>query len=62
MFDMIQQRKKYLAWQKKYDALAPKIGDVSPDFELHDANSENPVRLSDFRDRKPVALMFGSYT
>lgn len=62
MFNMIQQRKKSQAWQKQFDALAPKVGDVAPDFELHDINGENPIRLSDFRDQKPVALIFGSFT
>ena len=50
------------AWQDRHDPLAPKPGDMAPDFELRDANGENPVRLSDFRGRKPVALVFGSYT
>ena len=62
MFDMIKQRKEWVAWQKKADALSPKIGAVAPDFELHDVNGENTMHLSDFRDRKPVALMFGSFT
>ena len=54
--------KKEKAWQKKHDANAPKVGDLAPDFELADVNGENLVRLSDFRDRKPVALVFGSFT
>lgn len=62
MVDMFRRRKEYLAWQKKYDARSPKVGDVAPDFELRDAKGESPVRLSDFRGRKPVALCFGSYT
>ena len=62
MFNMIQQQKKMKAWQKQFDAQAPKVGDVAPDFELCDINGKNPVRLSDFRGQKPVALIFGSYT
>ena len=54
--------KKEKAWQKKYDASAPKVGDTAPDFELYDINGQNPIRLSDFRHRKPVALVFGSFT
>ncbi len=50
------------AWHKRYDPLAPKAGDMAPDFELSDVNGENPVRLSDFRGEKPVALVFGSFT
>ena len=50
------------AWQRQYDALSPKAGDIAPDFELRDATGEHLVRLSEFRGRKPVALMFGSFT
>jgi peroxiredoxin len=62
MFKTIRYRKEFQAWQKKYDALAPKPGDVAPDFELRDVNGENPIRLSDFRGQKPVVLVFGSFT
>jgi len=58
----VQIRKQMAAWQEKYDALAPKPGDQAPDFELHDTNGQNPVRLSDFRGKRPVALIFGSFT
>jgi hypothetical protein len=57
-----QYLKKERAWQKQYDALAPKAGDLAPDFELRDVKGGNPFRLSDFRGEKPVALIFGSYT
>lgn len=50
------------AWQKRYDPLAPKVGDLAPDFELHDVDGKNPVRLSGLRGQKPVALAFGSFT
>ena len=49
-------------WQKKYDPHAPRAGDIAPDFELCDSHGENPLRLSDFRGKKPVALIFGSFT
>jgi hypothetical protein len=62
MLKMTQLRKEAMAWQKEYDALAPKPGDVAPDFELRDVSGENPVRLSDFQGQEPVALVFGSYT
>ena len=54
--------KKEKAWQKKHDANAPKVGDQAPDFELADTSGGNRVRLSDFEGRKPVALVFGSFT
>ena len=62
MPNTLAQRMEYRAWQKKYNSLAPKARDEAPDFELRDANGENPVRLSDFRGKKPVALIFGSFT
>ncbi|GAG86299.1 unnamed protein product [marine sediment metagenome] len=54
--------KKEKAWQKKHAAMAPKVGDQAPDFEVTDVSGEKQVRLSDFRDHKPVALVFGSFT
>lgn len=39
-----------------------KVGDLAPDFELNVRGGERKVRLSSFRGRKPVALVFGSYT
>lgn len=57
-----QARREAQAWQEKYDALAPREGDMAPDFVLSDVDGDNPVRLSDFRGWKPVALIFGSYT
>jgi peroxiredoxin len=54
--------KKEKTWQKKYDANAPKVGDQAPDFDLADVSGENRVRLSHFKGRKPVALVFGSFT
>jgi hypothetical protein len=50
------------AWHRHYDPLAPKEGDMAPDFELRDVGGENVVRLSDFQGCTPVALVFGSFT
>lgn len=49
-------------WQTTHDARAPKVGGMTPDFELQDVNGEHRIRLSEFRGRKPVALVFGSFT
>ena len=57
-----QNRSDADAWHGRYGPLAPKAGDPAPDFELRDVHGENPVRLSDFRGRRPVALVFGSFT
>ncbi len=62
VLENVRYRSKIRDWQKRFDAHAPRVGDVAPDFELSDANGENPVRLSDFKGLKPVALAFGSYT
>jgi peroxiredoxin len=62
MASTIHYIKKEKAWQKKHDTNAPKVGDLAPDFELTDASGEKQVRLSDFRGRQPVALVFGSFT
>ena len=37
-------------------------GEWAPDFELPYDEGEGTVRLSSFRDERPVALIFGSYT
>ncbi len=62
MTETIKNRDQATRWQKKFDANAPKVGDLAPDFDLRDANGMNPVRLSDYRSVKPVALVFGSFT
>ncbi len=54
--------RKEKAWQRKYNPLAPRPGDLAPDFELWDIGGVQRVSLSEFRDQKPVALVFGSFT
>jgi peroxiredoxin len=44
------------------ETLAPAVGEEAPDFTLPRIDSGEAVRLSSFRGRKPVALIFGSYT
>ena len=51
-----------LEWQRKADATAPKLGELAPDFELQDPEGATAVRLADYRGKRPVALIFGSYT
>jgi hypothetical protein len=62
MLNMIRFQRKARARQEQLEALAPKAGDMAPDFELCDVDGQSPIRLSDFRDQKPVALIFGSFT
>ena len=45
------------------EARAPNVGDPAPDFELPVlGDRDQKVRLADFKDSRPVALIFGSYT
>ena len=62
MGQTIKNRREAREWHETYDPLAPKAGDVAPDFELCDSSGENPVQLSSFRAKRPVALVFGSFT
>ena len=39
-----------------------KVGDQAPDFKLKTIDAKEEVVLSSFRGRKPVVLVFGSYT
>lgn len=41
---------------------APKPGDLAPTFELLTADGKTRVGLKAFRGKKPVVLVFGSYT
>jgi hypothetical protein len=41
---------------------ALQVGDTAPDFSLKTADRSADVRLSSFRDQKPVVLIFGSHT
>jgi hypothetical protein len=55
-------RKSLMSAQKKLDAKAPRTGDMAPDFTLYDIEGKDSVTLSKFRGKKPVALVFGSFT
>ena len=59
---VFQFRNKTMKKQKMLDAQAPKAGDPAPDFTLSDITGKDSITLSDFRGKKPVALIFGSYT
>lgn len=58
----LHYRKEFDIWQTEYNASAPKVGEKAPDFELLDVTGEHRIRLSDFLDVRPVALVFGSFT
>jgi hypothetical protein len=40
----------------------PNIGQLAPDFELPDHKRRRWLRLSQYRDKTPVVLIFGSFT
>ena len=44
------------------DQTGPNEGETPPDFELKKLGSDERVRLSSFKGKWPVALVFGSYT
>jgi peroxiredoxin len=58
----VSYRKRLIPAQKRVDAHAPRAGDMAPDFTLFDIDGQDSVTLSDFRGKKPVALVFGSFT
>jgi hypothetical protein len=39
-----------------------KIGAPAPDFKLRTADGKREVQLSSFKGKRPVVLVFGSYT
>ena len=38
------------------------VGDIAPDFALKTVDGSSTVKLSSFRGKQPVVLVFGSYT
>ena len=57
-----ERRGAMMQFLAERETLAPAVGAEAPDFELRGLGSSDLVRLSSFRGRKPVALIFGSYT
>lgn len=49
-----------MAQDRREGALKP--GDLAPDFTLEPRDGGAPITLSAFRNKMPVALVFGSYT
>lgn len=40
----------------------PKVGQLAPDFALKTPDGKRTIRLSSFRGKRPVVLVFGSLT
>lgn len=47
---------------RQNDSPAPDVEQLAPDFELESLDGVRRVRLSDYRGKRPVALVFGSFT
>ncbi|MCH7622334.1 MAG: hypothetical protein IH870_10605 [Chloroflexi bacterium] len=60
--DLPEQQRAALEAVMTRDETGPKVGEVPPDFSLKLLGSPDRVSLSSFKDRQPVALVFGSYT
>jgi hypothetical protein len=56
------RRSTLMQFLAERETLAPAVGSDAPDFTLPRLGSDEQVQLSSFRGRKPVALIFGSYT
>lgn len=56
------KNKEVHGWQKKNNPNAPKVGEMAPNFELTDVTGTQTVRLSEYRGKRPVVLLFGSFT
>ena len=57
-----ERRATLMQFIAERETLAPTVGQDAPDFNLSRLGSTEQVQLSAFRGRKPVALIFGSYT
>jgi hypothetical protein len=56
------RRAEMMKFMAERETLAPAVGVEAPDFDLPRLGGNERVRMSSFRGRKPVALIFGSYT
>jgi len=57
-----QSKDEAVAAMRAVAPRTPKAGDVAPDFTLASPDGATTVALSSFRGRRPVVLVFGSYT
>jgi hypothetical protein len=66
VFDSIKRHfagfRASMAWHREHGPKAPQAGEIAPDFELGDAKGATTIRLSQHRGKRPVALVFGSFT
>lgn len=60
--DCSEELSKRLDAVMRRDQMGPNEGEVPPNFNLKRMGSGERVELSSFKGKKPVALVFGSYT
>ena len=54
--------RKLIKEHKARKDAAPTVGSVAPNFKLKTMDGEKSVELASFKGKKPVVLVFGSYT
>lgn len=63
--DAMPPEKQVPHWEKVRSLMmrpAPRVGELAPDFALKTLGDGETVRLSEFRSKQPVVLIFGSWT
>jgi hypothetical protein len=56
------ERNTPAAFDERVNEDVTKVGDLAPDFSLTTKDGKSKIALSSFRDKRPVVLIFGSYT
>ncbi len=60
--DEIQLGRQRRGGRTRRDDGAPKAGDQAPTFKLRSLDGKHEFDLASFKGKKPVVLLFGSYT
>jgi hypothetical protein len=60
--DYTEELQKRMDAIMRRDQMGPREGETPPDLHLKRMGSEDRVRLSSFGGKRPVALVFSSYT
>ena len=60
--ELSQEIREALQSVIKRDEMGPNIGQAPPNINLKLMGSEERVQISSFQGKRPVALVFGSYT
>jgi peroxiredoxin len=56
------QKIKQMEKDRKERDDAPAVGSEAPNFKLKTADGKSEIELTSLRGKKPVVLVFGSYT